>query len=136
MRSFLPLLLISVWGPAVVAQSTSPPSHIQDVAPALAAFTNATVHIDARTSIVNGTLVVRDGRVVAVGDKVTIPAGAAVRDLKGMHLWPALVEPYSELGLPVDKREDRNNESARWGTVRCSPIGWTASPAAHRQPFC
>lgn len=92
------------------AQTLPPPAHVQDVAPALIAFTNATLHIDARTTIPKGILVVRDGKVLAAGEKVAIPSGAVVRDLKGMHLWPALIEPYSDLGLPSPKREDRANE--------------------------
>lgn len=97
-------------GCALHAQTLPPTAHVQDVAPALIAFTNATLHIDARTTISQGTLVVKEGRVLAAGDKVSIPTGAVVRDLQGMHLWPALIDPYSDLGLPAMKREERANE--------------------------
>lgn len=106
----LPSLSALLLGCTLHAQTLPPPAHVQDVAPSLIAFTNATLHIDARTTIAKGTLVVKDGRVLAAGDKVSIPAGALVRDLKGMHLWPALIEPYSDLGLPGLKREDRTHE--------------------------
>lgn len=92
------------------AQGTAPAAHVRDVAPALAAFTNATLHIDARTTVAPGTLVVQDGKVLAAGADVTVPAGAVVRDLKGMHIWPALIEPYADLGLPAGTGEERKAE--------------------------
>lgn len=115
----IPLVLI----PAVFhAQSTAPAGHVQDVAPVLHAFTNATLHIDGRTTITNGILVVRGGEVMAAGEKVAIPPGSVVRDLKGLHVWPALVEPYSDLGLPASTSEERKNEvkaARHWnGAVR------------------
>ncbi|MFN3875990.1 MAG: amidohydrolase family protein, partial [Flavobacteriales bacterium] len=75
------------------------------------AFTNATLHIDARTVIKKGTLLIRDGEVAAAGDKVSVPPNAVVRDLNGLHIWPALIEPYSDLGLPNSTAEERKAEN-------------------------
>ncbi len=110
MRAFLTFLLLCLLVTAGHAQSTAPATHIQDVAPSLVAFTNCVLHVDARTTFAKGTLVIKDGRVLEAGEKVSIPAGAVVRDLKGLHVWPALVEPYSALGLPSDREEDRRKE--------------------------
>ncbi|MBX2978274.1 MAG: amidohydrolase family protein [Flavobacteriales bacterium] len=106
------LLLVALFSfQGTRAQTLPPATHIRTVAPAVLAFTNATLHVDARTTIAKGTLLIRDGRVVAAGEKVSIPAGAVVRDLKGMHVWSALIEPYSDLGLPANKREEREAEN-------------------------
>lgn len=111
MVRYLLLLLLCVLSAApIAAQSIPPKGHISDAAPVLVAFTNATVHVDARTVLPQATLLIRDGEVVAVGTKVKVPAGAQVRDLKGLHVWPALIEPYSDLGLPADKAELRKTE--------------------------
>jgi imidazolonepropionase-like amidohydrolase len=110
MRNLLLLLFCCVLVLRSIGQSTAPASHVQDVAPSLVAFTNCVLHVDARTAIPKATLVIKDGRVLSAGEKVTIPSGAVVRDLKGMHVWPSLIEPYSDLGLPADKSEDRRNE--------------------------
>ncbi|MBK8228920.1 MAG: hypothetical protein IPK70_17310 [Flavobacteriales bacterium] len=56
-------------------------------------------------------MLIRDGEVVAAGEKVTVPAGAVVRDLNGLHIWPALIEPYSDLGLPSSTPEERKAEN-------------------------
>ena len=110
MRSLISILLVCVLANAGHAQSTAPATHIQDVAPSLIAFTNCVLHVDARTTVAKATMVIKDGKVLAAGGKVSIPTGAVVRDLKGMHVWPALIEPYSDLGLPVSTSDERKSE--------------------------
>jgi imidazolonepropionase-like amidohydrolase len=108
--SFASALILAPGGGSL-AQSVPPPAHVRDAAPQVFAFTNATVHTDARTVIRKATLLVRDGEVVAVGDRVSVPANAVVRDLNGLHIWPALIEPYSDLGLPASTPEERKAEN-------------------------
>lgn len=110
MRVLLTTIALCVLSISGRAQTTAPAVHIQDVAPSLFAFTNATLHVDARTTIAKATLVIKDGKVLAAGEKVTIPPGALVRDLKGLHVWPALIEPYSDLGLPASTSDERKSE--------------------------
>ncbi len=94
----------------LAAQSTPPPAHVEDVAPRLVVFTNAVVHTDPYTTIAKGSLVAKDGIVIEVGEDVKVPAGAMVRDLRGAHIWPSLIEPYSDLGLPAGSADDRKAE--------------------------
>jgi imidazolonepropionase-like amidohydrolase len=108
MRS--PFLLVFLLPLLLAAQSAPPPRHIKDVAPAVVALTNATLHPDAYTTLAGATLLLRDGRVAAAGLEVVVPPGAEVRDLKGLHIWPALIDPYSDLGLPPSSAEDRKAE--------------------------
>ena len=109
MRSILlsALLLLALRS---TPQSIPPAGHVEDVAPQLVAFTNAVVHVDPHTVLQKATLVIKDGKVLAVGEKVKVPEGAMVRDLKGMHIWPSLIEPYSDLGLPASTDEERRSE--------------------------
>lgn len=108
----LPILapLFAFFVTLVSAQSVPPHGHITDAAKMTFAFVHATVHVDARTVFADATLLVRDGKVVACGNKVSLPKDAAVRDLTGLHLWPALIDPYSDLGMVWEKEEDRPNE--------------------------
>ncbi len=109
MRYILFLLLIAL-ATVARAQTTAPAAHIQDAAPSLMAFTNAVLHVDARTTVPKAILVIKDGKVLAAGAGAMIPSGAVVRDLKGLHVWPALIEPYSDLGLPASTSDERKNE--------------------------
>ncbi len=56
-----------------------------------------TVHTATGQVLEHGVLVVRDGKIVAVG--TAVPAGAEVVDLGAAHLYPALIDPDSALGL-------------------------------------
>ena len=46
-----------------------------------------------------GTVVIRDGRIVAAGNGVGIPAGAQVIDARGKWVTPGIVAGFSRLGL-------------------------------------
>lgn len=66
---------------------------------ATTAYTNATLHPAGGATIANGTLVVTDGAIAAIGAGVAVPAGATVVDLGGKHVWPGLVDAASDIGL-------------------------------------
>ncbi|MEK6237843.1 MAG: amidohydrolase family protein, partial [Planctomycetales bacterium] len=57
--------------------------------------------------IENGTIVFRDGIVIAVGKDVKIPPDAAVRNLKGKFIYPGLFDAYSE---PTDGAADSDSD--------------------------
>ncbi len=63
------------------------------------AFKGATIHTVGGAPIENGVMVVDNGKIVAVGSDVEIPAGAQVVDLSGKHVYPGFVSALSILGL-------------------------------------
>lgn len=62
------------------------------------AFTGATIHTMAGPVIENGTLVIQDGRIVAVGADVAVPTDADTRDASGMVIMPGIVDTHSHIG--------------------------------------
>ncbi|TAE23113.1 MAG: amidohydrolase [Cytophagales bacterium] len=86
------------------AQTTFPRNGVYDERPGLYAFTNATIIVDAKTTLQNATLLIRDGRVEAVGTGITPPAGAVVADLKGRRIYPSLIDIDSDYGMPEVQR--------------------------------
>ena len=68
---------------------------------------------DGSEPIRSGTVLLREGRVVAAGPQITIPAGATVIDATGKWVTPGLVAGFSRLGLAdVDAVADSNDISA------------------------
>jgi len=56
--------------------------------------------VQGAEAIENGVVVVRDGRIAAVGGPDTaIPAGAQVVDVSGRHLYPGFFDSVTRLGL-------------------------------------
>ena len=64
------------------------------------AFTNVRILTVTKGDIESGTLVIKGGKIDAVGADVKPPAGARVVDAKGLVAFPGLVNPYSRLGMP------------------------------------
>lgn len=98
MRKFLllPVLLISI--SCTLSAQTKP-----------IAFKGATIYPVTGKPITNGTLIVQDGKIVAVGDaSLNIPSDAVVQDAKGKVIMPGIVDTHSHLGGP----EGGDNSSA------------------------
>lgn len=68
--------------------------------PADIAFVGATLLPISEPSIPSGTLIVRQGKIIAVGavDQVPIPEGAKVIDVRGKVIMPGLVCTHSHIG--------------------------------------
>ncbi|MDQ2856351.1 MAG: amidohydrolase family protein [Acidobacteriota bacterium] len=65
------------------------------------AITNAKIVTVSGPVIERGTIVIRDGLIAAVGDKVNAPADARVIDGTGLTVYPGLFDANTNLGLPV-----------------------------------
>jgi len=67
----------------------------------IVALVGATVHPASRPAIDNGVVVIENGRIAAVGASgaVTVPSGAEVVNLAGKHVYPGMIDPFTQLGL-------------------------------------
>ncbi len=63
------------------------------------AITNATVHTVSGPVIENGTIIISDGRITAVGVEIPVPADAIVFDGKGKHVFPGFIDAGTQIGL-------------------------------------
>lgn len=71
----------------------------QSASAEVTALVGATVHPVSSASIDNGIVLIRDGRIEAVGANLEIPDNARRIDLEGLHLYPGFVHPATQLGL-------------------------------------
>jgi imidazolonepropionase-like amidohydrolase len=88
----------------VQAQETFQVNGVGDKRDGCYAFTNATIVKDAQTTIKNATLVIRDGKIVAVGEGVAVPADAVVVDCKDKFIYPSFIDAYTDYGMPQQQR--------------------------------
>src|SRR5882724_5342123 len=63
------------------------------------AITHAKIFTLAGPPIQDGTVLIHDGKIAAVGTGVAIPAGAQVIDAKGLQVYPGLFDPVTQMGL-------------------------------------
>src|SRR5439155_966754 len=75
---------------------------------------NATILTAAGQEIANGSILFKDGRIVAVGATVQAPADAVVVDGTGKYVTPGLIDDHSHLGVyaaPGTQAESDGNEA-------------------------
>jgi imidazolonepropionase-like amidohydrolase len=63
------------------------------------AITHAKIFTLAGAAIEDGTIVIHDGKIAAVGANVNVPAGAQMIDGKGLQVYPGLFDPVTQMGL-------------------------------------
>ena len=61
-------------------------------------FTGATVHTVSGATITNGQVLVRDGKIAAVGENVSVPNARQIY-LDGLQLYPGMIALNTDLGL-------------------------------------
>jgi len=69
----------------------------QGAPPAIVAIRNGTILTATRGTIANGTVLIRDGKIAAVGTNVSIPSGADVYDATGKFVSPGLIDAHSHI---------------------------------------
>jgi imidazolonepropionase-like amidohydrolase len=63
------------------------------------ALTNANIETITKGVINNGTVIIKNGKIEAVGTNIQIPQGAEVIDCKGNWVYPGMVDSGTNIGL-------------------------------------
>ncbi|MGB6482425.1 MAG: amidohydrolase family protein [Candidatus Acidiferrales bacterium] len=89
-KALAPLLLAFAFAlPALAQTSTS----------GVYAIKGAKIFTLAGAPIENGTVVIRDGKIAAVGADVAVPDGAQVIDASGLQVYPGMFDAVTQIGL-------------------------------------
>jgi len=79
------------------------------------ALVNGTVYPVTGTPIKGGTVVVQDGKILAVGRDVKIPGGADVIDIGGKSVYPGFIDAGANIGLNEISGIAQINDSTEFG---------------------
>lgn len=105
LRSFLSAAAALPIGIAAIAAQTVDPGKAAGASPHIDyALTNARIVTAPGKVIERGTVVIRNGRIAAVGANVAIPAGVVRMDLAGSSVYPGLIDAATSIGLPSPNR--------------------------------
>ncbi len=131
MRFFF-TLAFCVIASSLIAQETFLSNDTPDKRPTSFAFTNATIMVDATTKLENATLLIADGKVVASGTGISIPAGTTTFDLSGKFVYPGIVDPYTNYGLPeVKSQRRRAGQTPQYQSKVSTANSWNEHNQAH-----
>jgi len=71
---------------------------------------NATIMTAAGPTITRGSVLLRDGKIAAVGTNVTAPADALVIDGTGKYVTPGIIDVHSHIGVYPAPEVDANSD--------------------------
>jgi len=101
MKKFQPFWLGALFlfvSTSLFSQVTFPINDVASPSNGYYAFTNATIVKDAKTTLSKATLVIKNGKIEAVG-AVTVPKDAVVIDCGGKYIYPSFIDLYSDYGM-------------------------------------
>ncbi len=85
------------------------------------AITNARIVTVSGATIENGTVVIQNGKIAAVGVDAPIPSGAERIDAKGMSVFPGMIDAGTTLGLAeVTQGANATMDVAETGTMNAN----------------
>lgn len=127
MRRIILSLLLLVIGATAFAQESFPINGVRDLRTGVYAFTNATIIQNEKTKIEKATLVIKQGKIVAVGATVEIPKEAIVVDCNGKFIYPSFVDPLTDYGANTPKRGAGGfnwGAPAQFGSNKAGAYNW------------
>jgi imidazolonepropionase-like amidohydrolase len=107
----------------------------QSQPPSVVALTHAKIFTLSGSPIEDGTLVIRDGKIAAVGDNVEVPAGAQVIDAKGLQIYPGLFDPITQMGMSEISAVNATVDTTETGAYNPDVVAATVvSPSSEHIP--
>lgn len=99
------------------------------------AITHAKIFTLSGSTIDDGTIILRDGKIAAVGVGLDIPAGAQVIDAKGLQVYPGLFDAVTQMGLREIGAVSATVDTTETGNFNPDVVAATAvSPSSEHIP--
>ncbi len=90
-------LILFLWTVSFLFAQTGPAKELHRNPPRAWALTHATIHTAPGKTIENGTVVLRDGIITAVGARVKVPKQATILDMSGKHIYAGFIESWLDV---------------------------------------
>ena len=119
MKKTILLLFLSFFIPKTNAQEYFPNNEsVQNKNNNFTALTNAKIFVTPTQTIEKGTLLIQNGKVIAVGTNVTIPKNAIIISLEGKSIYPSFIDIYSNFGIEIPKSDNNFDRNPLYDTRR------------------
>lgn len=121
---------------SVSAQVTFPENGVADPRHGHYAFTNATIVKNAATTLTHATMIIKDGKIVATGQNIKVPAGAVEINCKGKFIYPSFIDIYAEYGTPAPQRTGGGaGQQPQLTNNAKGPYGWNQAIKSDAEAF-
>jgi len=127
------LLRNCAWTAALLSCPAILPAQAQ--APKAYAIVHAKIFTLAGAPIENGTLIIREGKIAAVGAQVDVPQDAQVINAEDLQIYPGLFDPITQMGLREIAAVSATVDSTETGNYNPDVVAATAvSPSSEHIP--
>src|SRR5215213_1683656 len=120
------------------AQTTFPVNGVADERTGHYAFTNATIVKDATTTLTNAIMVIKEGKIVAVGTDLKVPAAAVTIDCRGKYIYPSFIDIFSDYGMPAQQARQTGAgffAQQQYNTATKGAYGWNQAIKSEADAF-
>ena len=84
---------------------------------------NGTIHPVSGPAIERGSVLVEDGKITGVGKSVSAPRGVKIVDVRGLHVYPGMIDSGTQIGLSEIPQQCRLAQEVRWALKMAPQIG-------------
>ncbi len=109
MRDFLLLFFLSI-SISLSSQSWKPLNGSSDSRNHYTAFVNATIFINAEKQLSNADLLIKNDRIVAIGENLSLPENTIKIDAEGQFIYPSFIDLYTQFG--IEPYQNKTNTTA------------------------
>lgn len=95
------------------------------------AFLNATIFTTFNSKIDSGTLVIQEGKIIAVGKNIELPKGAIIHDVTGKFIYPSFIDLFAEYGVQTGKTTSPEHENPDLNPNIKGAYGWNDAIKAY-----
>ena len=113
MRSNKLFLVLALAASAVCASESIPAA--KQTRPVL--LRGATVHTVSGADLPATDVLLRDGKIAAIGAKLAAPRDATIVDVAGKHIYPGMISAYTGMGLTEFNSVRGSNDLSEMGTL-------------------
>ncbi len=106
------------------AQETFPKNGVYDQRDGHYAFTNATIYQSYNKKIENATLLIKDGKIEALGAGIAIPKTAVKIDAQGKYIYPSFIDLYATYGLPEPEAIKKKDDNPQFLSNKEGAYSW------------
>ncbi|MAQ70251.1 MAG: amidohydrolase, partial [Flavobacteriales bacterium] len=92
------LILVLLFPLVSLTQENFPINGVHETDQITHAFINADIHITYNNKIENGTLLIKNDKIIKVGQQIRIPEDAKIIDLNGYTICPSFIDIFTNYG--------------------------------------
>ena len=81
-------------------------------------FTNAKIYSSDKNIIEDGSMLIKNGNIIAVGKSVEAPKNSIIINLNGKSIYPSFIDIYSKFGVKAPERNFSGRRSPQYNNTR------------------